>query len=94
MPGARLLETGSELGTHIAHGRIGEPVVRLGRHHYSLTDFKLNAKEHLERLRATGRPEVLTVNGKAENSIRIRSYRGSKYFTIVCALRGGNAPAR
>ena len=33
---------------------------------YSLTDFKQNAKEHLERLRATGRPEVLTVNGKAE----------------------------
>jgi PHD/YefM family antitoxin component YafN of YafNO toxin-antitoxin module len=33
---------------------------------YSLTDFKQNAKEHLVRLRATGRPEVLTVNGKAE----------------------------
>ena len=33
---------------------------------YSLTDFKQNAKEHLDRLRQTGRPEVLTVNGKAE----------------------------
>ncbi|MBC7819661.1 MAG: type II toxin-antitoxin system Phd/YefM family antitoxin, partial [Planctomycetaceae bacterium] len=33
---------------------------------YSLTDFKANAKEHLERLHSTGRPEVLTVNGKAE----------------------------
>jgi prevent-host-death family protein len=33
---------------------------------YSLTDFKQNAKEHLDRLRHTGRPEVLTVNGKAE----------------------------
>jgi PHD/YefM family antitoxin component YafN of YafNO toxin-antitoxin module len=33
---------------------------------YSLTDFKQNAKEHLERLRQTGRAEVLTVNGKAE----------------------------
>lgn len=33
---------------------------------YSLTDFKQNAKEHLERLRASGQPEVLTVNGKAE----------------------------
>jgi prevent-host-death family protein len=33
---------------------------------YSLTDFKQNAKEHLDRLRATGRPEILTVNGKAE----------------------------
>jgi prevent-host-death family protein len=33
---------------------------------YSLTDFKQNAQQHLERLRTTGRPEVLTVNGKAE----------------------------
>lgn len=33
---------------------------------YSLTDFKQNAQEHLERLRESGRPEVLTVNGKAE----------------------------
>ncbi|MEE9295681.1 MAG: type II toxin-antitoxin system Phd/YefM family antitoxin [Phycisphaerae bacterium] len=32
----------------------------------SLTDFQRNAKEHLERLKATGRPQVLTVNGKAE----------------------------
>jgi PHD/YefM family antitoxin component YafN of YafNO toxin-antitoxin module len=33
---------------------------------YSLTDFKQNAQEHLERLRASGLPEVLTVNGRAE----------------------------
>ncbi len=33
---------------------------------YSLTDFRQNAKEHLERMRETGRPEVLTVNGRAE----------------------------
>lgn len=33
---------------------------------YSLTDFKQNAQQHLERLRQTGRPEILTVNGKAE----------------------------
>lgn len=33
---------------------------------YSLTDFKQNAKEHLDRLKATGRPEILTVNGRAE----------------------------
>jgi len=36
---------------------------------YSLTDFKQNAKEHLERLKSTGRPEVLTVNGKAEEVV-------------------------
>ena len=33
---------------------------------YSLTDFKQNSKEHLDRMRATGRPQVLTVNGRAE----------------------------
>ncbi len=33
---------------------------------YSLTDFKQNAQQHLDRLRKTGRAEVLTVNGKAE----------------------------
>ena len=32
----------------------------------SLTDFAKNAKAHLKRLRRTGRPELLTVNGKAE----------------------------
>jgi len=33
---------------------------------YSLTDFQRHAREHMERLKHTGRPEVLTVNGKAE----------------------------
>jgi hypothetical protein len=32
----------------------------------SLTDFQRNTKSHLRRLKSTGRPEVLTVNGKAE----------------------------
>lgn len=32
----------------------------------SLTDFARNAKAHLDRLRRTGRPESLTLNGKAE----------------------------
>ena len=32
----------------------------------SLTDFARNAKAHLKRLKRTGRPELLTVNGKAE----------------------------
>ena len=31
----------------------------------SLSDFQRNAKEHIERLKETGRPEVLTVNGTA-----------------------------
>ena len=32
----------------------------------SLTDFQRHTKLHLKRLKATGRPEVLTVNGRAE----------------------------
>jgi hypothetical protein len=32
----------------------------------SLTDFHRNSKTHWMRLKLTGRPEVLTVNGKAE----------------------------
>jgi hypothetical protein len=32
----------------------------------SLTDFNRNTKAHLRRLKRTGRPELLTVNGRAE----------------------------
>jgi PHD/YefM family antitoxin component YafN of YafNO toxin-antitoxin module len=32
----------------------------------SLTDFQRNTQSHLKRLKRTGRPELLTVNGKAE----------------------------
>ena len=32
----------------------------------SLTEFARNTKAHLKRLKRTGRPELLTVNGKAE----------------------------
>lgn len=33
---------------------------------YSLTDFKRNTHEHVERLKQTGRPAILTVNGRSE----------------------------
>ena len=32
----------------------------------SLSDFQRNTKEHLKRLKKTGKAEVLTVNGHAE----------------------------
>jgi len=32
---------------------------------HSMTGFLRNHKAHLDRLSATGRPEVLTINGKA-----------------------------
>jgi PHD/YefM family antitoxin component YafN of YafNO toxin-antitoxin module len=33
---------------------------------HSLSDFQRKAREHIRRLKETGRPEVLTVNGRAE----------------------------
>ena len=33
---------------------------------FSLSDFQRKTREHIRRLRETGRPEVLTVNGRAE----------------------------
>ena len=33
---------------------------------FSLSDFQRTTREHVRRLRETGRPEVLTVNGRAE----------------------------
>jgi len=39
----------------------------------SLTDFNRNTKAHLKRLRQTGRPELLTVNGKAEVVVQTAS---------------------
>jgi len=33
---------------------------------HSLTDFQRNASGHIKRLKASGLPEVLTVNGRAE----------------------------
>ena len=31
----------------------------------SLSEFQRNAKRHIRRLKKTGRPEVLTVNGRS-----------------------------
>ena len=32
----------------------------------SLSEFQRNARSHIKRLKKTGKPEVLTVNGQAE----------------------------
>ena len=48
----------------------------------SLTDFTRNTKAHLKRLRRTGRPELLTVNGKAEVVVQ----SASAYERLVSAL--------
>jgi PHD/YefM family antitoxin component YafN of YafNO toxin-antitoxin module len=50
----------------------------------SLTDFQRNTKAHLKRLKATGRPEVLTVNGKAELIVQ----NAAAYEETLAAIRG------
>jgi PHD/YefM family antitoxin component YafN of YafNO toxin-antitoxin module len=48
----------------------------------SLTDFAKNTKAHLKRLKRTGRPELLTVNGKAEVVVQ----NASAYQTLLESL--------
>lgn len=50
----------------------------------SLTDFQRNTKSHLKRLKNTGRPEVLTVNGKAELIVQ----NAAAYEETLDAIRG------
>jgi len=48
----------------------------------SLSDFQRRTREHIRRLRETGRPEVLTVNGRAELVV----HDAESYQQIVNAL--------
>ena len=50
----------------------------------SLTDFQRNAKLHLRRLKSTGRPEVLTVNGRAELIVQ----DAAAFEDMLDAIRG------
>lgn len=50
----------------------------------SLTDFQRNTKAHLKRLKNTGRPEVLTVNGKAELIVQ----DAAAFEEMIDAIRG------
>jgi prevent-host-death family protein len=48
----------------------------LSRDIHPLTDFKRNTSEFLAQLKATGRPVILTINGKAEIVVQdARSYQ-------------------
>jgi len=50
----------------------------------SLTDFQRHTKSHLKRLKATGRPAVLTVNGRAELSVQ----DAAAFEDMLNAIRG------
>jgi prevent-host-death family protein len=49
---------------------------------HSLTDFQRNAKAYLERIRRSGRPIVLTVNGKAAAVV----HDGAGYQKLLDAI--------
>ncbi len=60
----------------------------------SLTDFNRNSREHVERLRESGKPEILTVNGEAAVVVQdAMAYqelvRQADYTTTVQAVRAG-----
>lgn len=59
----------------------------------SLTDFQRNTKSHLKRLKSTGRPEVLTVNGKAELIVQDAAAYEETLDAICGIQRGLDAAA-
>lgn len=61
---------------------------------YSLSDFNRNSKEHIERLKETGEPQILTVNGKAEVVVQdAESYqellKKAEFAEIAAAVHRG-----
>jgi PHD/YefM family antitoxin component YafN of YafNO toxin-antitoxin module len=50
----------------------------------SLTDFQRHTKSHIKRLKATGRPAVLTVNGRAELIVQ----DATAFEDMLNAIRG------
>jgi hypothetical protein len=54
----------------------------------SLTDFQRHTKSHLRRLKATGRPAVLTVNGRAELIVQDAAAFEDMMDAIRCIQRG------
>lgn len=68
------------------------------RHIHPLTDFLRNHRAHLQRLKETRAPEVLTVNGRAEIVVQdAQSYQDLldrlHYLETVAAIREGVASA-
>lgn len=58
---------------------------------HSLTDFQRHTKAHLKRLKASGRPTVLTVNGKAELIVQDAAAFEETLDAIRGVQRGLNA---
>jgi len=56
---------------------------------HSLTDFQRNTREHVERLKQTGRPEILTVNGEAQLVVQ----HAAAYQRMLEELERSRGPA-
>jgi len=56
---------------------------------YSLSEFQRNAREHIRRLKESGRPVVLTVNGRAELVVQ----DAESYQALIDALDRAEAVA-
>jgi prevent-host-death family protein len=56
----------------------------------SLTEFSRNMRASIERLKRTGRPELLTVNGKAEVVIQ----SAASYQRLIETLESLKHPAQ
>jgi hypothetical protein len=54
----------------------------------SLTDFQRHTKAHLKRLKASGRPMVLTVNGKAELIVQDAA-AFEEMLEAICGIQRG-----
>jgi PHD/YefM family antitoxin component YafN of YafNO toxin-antitoxin module len=59
----------------------------------SLTDFAKNTKAHIKRLKRTGRPELLTVNGRAEVVVQ-NATAYQNLISTISTLRGGLSNTR
>jgi prevent-host-death family protein len=70
--------------------QIQRPTLDIAEDIQSLSDFKRNSREFLERMRETGNPVVLTINGKAEIVVQdAASYqRLLNYIDDMEALEG------
>jgi len=60
----------------------------------SLTDFNRNSREHVQRLRESGKPELLTVNGEAAVVVQDAAayqelVRQANYSATVQAVSAG-----
>ena len=67
-------------------------MIKLSEDINSLSNFKRNSAKFLEQLKETGRPVVLTVNGKAEVVLQdAKSYQeileSMEYVQVVKSLR-------